>query len=264
MKKIKYLIKRICNMNFNNFFNTLNDVHKKTGKNKVYIFFDMIICGFKYQAGYIDYNLFEMYNMNRYERSTVITRGINNEIIKKYNDPEYMKIFNDKIKFNERFNKYLKRDWLELTGNNKKEFAKFCEKHPKFVAKPTKESCGNGVEIIDSTDKKIYDFICDRDISVMRGRRCKLTGGKWGDVRLGRCIRSDSDACGRYRIRGNEKFGEEGRKYCFDRSVRSGGTGWLYRFRKLLRSCNLVRLVPDQCDTCSRGDDKEQIRIIYI
>ena len=152
MKKIKYLIKRIC------FFNTLNDVHKKTGKNKVYIFFDMIICGFKYQAGYIDYNLFEMYNMNRYERSTVITRGINNEIIKKYNDPEYMKIFNDKIKFNERFNKYLKRDWLELTGNNKKEFAKFCEKHPKFVAKPTKESCGKGVEIIDSTDKKIYDL----------------------------------------------------------------------------------------------------------
>lgn len=158
MKKIKYLIKRICNMNFNNFFNTLNDVHKKTGKNKVYIFFDIIICGFKYQAGYIDYNLFEMYNMNRYERSTVITRGINNEIIKKYNDPEYMKIFNDKIKFNERFNKYLKRDWLELTGNNKKEFAKFCEKHPKFVAKPTKESCGKGVEIIDSTDKKIYDL----------------------------------------------------------------------------------------------------------
>lgn len=158
MKKIKYLIKRICNMNFNNFFNTLNDVHKKTGKNKVYIFFDMIICGFKYQAGYIDYNLFEMYNMNRYERSTIITRGINNEIIKKYNDPEYMKIFNDKVKFNERFNKYLKRDWLELTGNNKKEFAKFCEKHPKFVAKPTKESCGKGVEIIDSTDKKIYDL----------------------------------------------------------------------------------------------------------
>ena len=84
------------------------------------------------------------------------------------------------------------------------------------------------------------------------------------DVRLGRCIRSDSDACGRYRIRGNEKFGEEGRKHRLDRAVWSGGTGWLYRFRKLLRSCNLGRLVPDQCDTCSRGDDKEQIKIIYI
>lgn len=85
-----------------------------------------------------------------------------------------------------------------------------------------------------------------------------------GDVRLGRCIRSDSDACGRYRIRGNEKFGEEGRKYRFDCSVRSGSTGRIYRFRKLLRSCNLVRLVPDQCGLGSCGDDKEQIKIIYI
>ena len=110
----------------------------------------------------------------------------------------------------------------------------------------------------------VYDFICNRDISVMRGRRCKLTVGKWGDVRLGRCIRSDSDACGRYRIRGNEKFGEEGRKYRFDCSVRSGSTGRIYRFRKLLRSCNLVRLVPDQCGLGSCGDDKEQIKIIYI
>ena len=24
----------------------------------------------------------------------------------------------------------------------------------------------------------VYNFICNRDISVMRGRRCKLTGGK--------------------------------------------------------------------------------------
>ena len=77
-------------------------------------------------------------------------------------------------------------------------------------------------------------------------------------------IRSDSDACGRYRIRGNEKFGEEGRKYRFDCSVRSGSTGRIYRFRKLLRSCNLVRLVPDQCGLGSCGDDKEQIKIIYI
>ena len=39
----------------------------------------------------------------------------------------------------------------------------------------------------------VYDFICDRDISVMRGRRCKLTGGKWGDIRLRRRIGSNLD-----------------------------------------------------------------------
>lgn len=146
-------------MNFKNFFKTIRNVHKKSKKNSIFIFFDVIYCGLKYQAGYMDYELFEMYNMNRFERSTVITRGINNEIINKYNDPQYMKIFNDKIKFNERFNEYLKRDWLELTGDNLDEFEKFCEKHLEFIAKPTKESCGKGVELITvgkQDCKKIY------------------------------------------------------------------------------------------------------------
>lgn len=158
MQKIKYLLKRICGMNYKGFFNTIKDVHKKTKKNSFFIFFDIIYCGFKYQAGYIDYNLFEMYNMNKFERSTVITRGINNEIIKKYNDPEFMKIFNDKIKFNKRFNKYLKRDWLELNGNNLDEFIKFCKKHVKFIAKPTKESCGKGVELIETNNFNLEDL----------------------------------------------------------------------------------------------------------
>ena len=122
------------------------------------IFFDIVYCGIKYQAGYIDYNLFEMYSMNKFERSTVITRGINNEIIKKYNDPEYMKIFNDKIMFNKKFNKYLKRDWLELNGDNLDEFKKFCKKHNVFIAKPTKESCGKGVELISVNNHELNEL----------------------------------------------------------------------------------------------------------
>lgn len=158
MRKIKYLIKRICSMNFKGFFKTIRDVHIKTKRNSILIFFDIVYCGIKYQAGYVDYNLFEMYNMNKYQRSTVITRGINNEIIKKYNDPEYMKTFNDKIVFNKKFNKYLKRDWLELTNNNFDDFKKFCKKHMVFIAKPTKESCGKGVELIDTKDRGLKEL----------------------------------------------------------------------------------------------------------
>lgn len=158
MRKIKYLFKRIFKMNYKGFFNTIKDVHKKTGKNSVLIFFDVVYCGLKYQAGYIDYNLFEMYTMNRAQRKTVITRGINNEIIKKYNDKEAMKIFNDKIDFNKKFNKYLKRDWLEITKDNYDEFESFCKKHPRFIAKPTRESCGKGVEIIEVKKKNIKEI----------------------------------------------------------------------------------------------------------
>lgn len=158
MRKIKYLFKRIFKMNYKGFLNTIKDVHKKTGRNSILIFFDIVYCGIKYQAGYIDYNLFEMYTMNKSQRKTVITRGINNEIIKKYNDKEYMKIFNNKIRFNNKFKKYLKRDFLEIKVDNYDEFEDFCKKHPKFIAKPTDESCGKGVEVINIKGKKLKEI----------------------------------------------------------------------------------------------------------
>ena len=84
MKKIKYIFKRILEMNYKKMFTTINEIHKKTKKSKIIIFIDIIYCGFKYQAGYMDYKLYEMYNMNNQERKTVLTRGINNQLIKRY------------------------------------------------------------------------------------------------------------------------------------------------------------------------------------
>lgn len=146
MGKMGYLIKRIRNMNFNNFFKTVDDVHKKCGKSKIVIFFDAIGCGLKYQAGYVDYQLFEMYKMNAEERKTIVTRGINNDIIKKYNNSAYFKYFNDKYEFNKKFSKFLKRDWLYLTGDNLTDFEKFLNGKSEIIVKPTVGSCGKGVE----------------------------------------------------------------------------------------------------------------------
>ena len=156
MGKVKYLLKRISRMNFGGFFDMIGEVHRKTGKNRVFLFADMVHCGLKFQAGYVDYNLFEMYNMTEKERATVITRGINNSLIKKYNDPEKMKIFHDKLKFNERFNEYLKRDWMQVKPDDFESFAAFVGKHPRFVAKPTDLACGQGIEIIDTAGEDLH------------------------------------------------------------------------------------------------------------
>ena len=164
MKKLKYLIKRIVRMNYLEFFKTINLVHKKTKKSRIGIFIDIIYCGIKYQAGYVDYNLFEMYKMNQIERKTIITRGINNDYIKKYNNPKYMKYFNNKLEFNRLFDKYLNREWLELNGKNYKNFKNFCQKHETIIVKPISNSCGKGVELIETkgkTNKKLYQQLMD-------------------------------------------------------------------------------------------------------
>lgn len=162
MGKVGYLVKRIKGMNFENFFKTVNDVHEKSGKGKVSVFFDCISCGLKYQAGYVDYQLFEMYKMNGKERKTVITRGINNDIIKKYNNREYFKYFNDKYEFNKKFDEFLKRDWLYLDGENFEDFEKFLKGKKEIIVKPTIGSCGKGVDklkVDDYKSRELYDML---------------------------------------------------------------------------------------------------------
>ena len=60
MHKIKYLIDRIIHMDYKSFFKTIKKIHIKSNKNSFIIFIDIIYCGIKYQAGYTDYDLFEM------------------------------------------------------------------------------------------------------------------------------------------------------------------------------------------------------------
>ncbi len=160
MGKLKYVLNRIRKMNFGSFFKTVSTVHDRCGKPRIVIFFDMIICGFKYQAGYVDYQLFEMYKMNSKERRTIITRGINNDITKKYNDKDFFIYFNDKKEFNIKFDKFLKRDWLYLEQDNFEEFKKFLKGKEYIIVKPTVGSCGKGVDklrVADFEAHELYD-----------------------------------------------------------------------------------------------------------
>ena len=96
MKKVRYIFGRIKNMNFKNMFKTIDKIHTLSGKSKVFIFFDMIICALRYQSGYVDYLLFEMWRLNAKERETVLTRGKNNIFVKYYNNKEFNHIFLNK------------------------------------------------------------------------------------------------------------------------------------------------------------------------
>ncbi len=152
MSKVKYLCTRILKMDYKSFFKTINDVHQKSQKSKIIIFFDIIHCGIKYEAGYVDYKLFEMYNLSEKERATIVTRGKNNKLIKKYNNPKETYKFEDKALFNKLYNKYLNREWL-LLDDNLDEFTKFIENKKEIIVKPLSLSCGKGVEKIELKNK---------------------------------------------------------------------------------------------------------------
>ena len=161
MKKMKYMIERIIKLDYKNMFRITKSISKKAQKNYFFILFDIIYCGFKYGAGYYDYQEFEFYNLNKEERKTYLTRRKNNEIVSKYNDKNSFYKFEDKIKFNELFSKYLKRDWIYLEGKDYNDFITFFSKHKSIIVKPIDASGGEGIEKFEYTNelkaKEIYN-----------------------------------------------------------------------------------------------------------
>lgn len=148
-------------------FRIAKAISNKTKKNYISIVIDMIKCGFKYQAGYYDYQEFEFYNLNNEERKTYLTRGKNNEIIKKFNDKSSFHKFENKVEFNKIFDNYLKRNWMMLTPDNCSDFETFFKTNKAIIVKPIDDEGGHGVEkYVYSSDidcKEIYDKLIAND-----------------------------------------------------------------------------------------------------
>ena len=100
MKKVKYYFKVLLKMDFKELFKTVSKVHKRSGKSRIFIFFDIIKCSIKFLAGYTDYFLFGFEDLTDKERSTYITRGVNNNYLRTLNNSNYYKYFSNKLLFN--------------------------------------------------------------------------------------------------------------------------------------------------------------------
>ena len=153
MKRLKYILKKLRTLDYKNMIYVAGKVSKKTGKIRLFVLLDMIHCALVYGSGYMDYFEFEFYLLNKSERATYITSNVNNNIIKKYNDPKYNYIFDDKAVFNDTFKSFLKRDYINLEHLMYDDFVKFVKNKKKIVVKPLNECGGKGVRVI-SIDKK--------------------------------------------------------------------------------------------------------------
>ena len=145
MSRISYMIKRAAKMNYGAMLKTANMLHKKTGKSRVWLLADMVRCAAKYNAGYIDYKIAEMYRLNDAQRATQITRGISNSIVARMNDKKFWHFFDTKTEFNELFAAQVRRGWLNLTTASEEDFAKFLEGRGDIICKPIDGSSGQGI-----------------------------------------------------------------------------------------------------------------------
>ena len=145
MSRLSYMLRRAAKMDYRAMLKTANMLHKKTGKSRVFLMADMAKCAAKYNAGYIDYKIAEMYRLTDAQRATQITRGISNSIVARMNDKKFWHFFDNKTEFNELFRDQVKREWLNLTTADEARFAAFLQGRGDIICKPIDGSSGQGI-----------------------------------------------------------------------------------------------------------------------
>ena len=160
---VKYVARVLHGAKFKKMSQKIKMIHRKTGKSRIALFFDMIGCAVKYGAGYNDYIIFEFYNMTKAERKTYLTRMKNKKLVTTLNDMKYSRIFDEKNLFDEKFAEFMGREILDLAKINYGHFKRFIEGKEYFFAKPYIGESGKGIEKIKianyPTTRKLWEYV---------------------------------------------------------------------------------------------------------
>ena len=170
MKDLGYVFRRLLDMNYKAMFQKINSLHKKTGKSRLWLLRDMQRCAVNYGAGYMDYDLYEMYDLSPEQRDTYLTRGRNNALVKQYNDPDYIHCFDNKDEFYTLFGEFLHRNWIRLS-DPREQVLEFIRSHETLIAKPIGGSCGRGVEKLNigefASPEAAYEHLLSLDTPML-------------------------------------------------------------------------------------------------
>ncbi|MBR6030046.1 MAG: hypothetical protein IKP40_13255 [Clostridia bacterium] len=146
MSRISYFIKRVVRIDWKRMWETTAILKERSGKSRPWLLCDMLKCALKYNAGYIDYKIAEMYRLNDAQRRTVITRGISNSIVRRMNDKAYWHFFDDKTQFNTLFAEYIPRKWLLINESTSPDALRdMMDSLPRMIGKPLEGSSGQGI-----------------------------------------------------------------------------------------------------------------------
>ena len=145
MSRLSYFFKRLFKMDWKAMWKTAGLLHERSGKSRIWLLCDMLRCAVKYNAGYVDYKIAQMYKLNDAQRKTVITRGISNDIVRRMNDKAYWHFFDDKTQFNELFKEWIPRKWLLINADTPLDKLEDMMALPALIGKPLEGSSGQGI-----------------------------------------------------------------------------------------------------------------------
>lgn len=171
MSKLRYIARMLSGVRFDKLNHMLEVVKEKSGQNKVYTFFDILVCAARYGAGYYDYVMFGFYDMNHAQRDTYLTRVRNKRVQDIMNPHESCDEMDDKLLFNKIFADYIGREALNGETATVEQLDTFLQGQDAIFAKINHGDCGRGVEklyVKDFSDTKaMLDYIQEKKLYVL-------------------------------------------------------------------------------------------------
>ena len=172
MSRLSYFFKRLFKMDWKAMWKTAGLLHERSGKSRIWLLCDMLRCAVKYNAGYVDYKIAQMYKLNDEQRKTVITRGISNDIVRRMNDKAYWHFFDDKTQFNELFKEWIPRKWLLINADTPLDKLEDMMTLPALIGKPLEGSSGQGILKFTPEDwkggaKVFHQLLMDKNIGIL-------------------------------------------------------------------------------------------------
>jgi hypothetical protein len=155
MSRLSFFLKRAVRLDFKRLGKTMDFLVERSGKSRAWLTADILRCALKFNAGYMDYKIAEMYHLTDEQKKTVITRGISNTIVRRMNDKAYWHLFDDKAEFNTLFHEDIRRNWMRFGGDTSlEELTEFLCANPDIIAKPLDGSSGVGIARYTQADFK--------------------------------------------------------------------------------------------------------------
>ena len=108
-----------------------------------------------------DYFDYELYNKELDIRETFLNEGYRLRVYAACNKPGFRKYYSNKAKFNKKFKKYVKREWIDCSKCEYEVFEKFVNKHEVFFGKPVRGTGGEGARVIERSSMpydKLYEM----------------------------------------------------------------------------------------------------------
>ena len=176
MSRLSFFFKRLVRMDWKAMWQTTGLLKERSGRSRAWLLCDMLYCALKYNAGYVDYKIAQMYKLNNAQRKTQIPRGLSNTIVRRMNDKAYWHFFDDKATFNDLFKEEVGRGWMKVSAETTlDEFTAFLAEYGDLIAKPLEGSSGVGIERFtrdhwEGREAEFLQELLDKQIGIIEER----------------------------------------------------------------------------------------------